>query len=408
MTTRRLIILGSTGSIGTQTLEVVEHLNALHDAGRSDVRYRVVGLAAGRNVPRLLEQAARFDVPRVAIADGDAVSGAPAGLRVDRGPDAAERLVRETECDVVLAAMVGAAGLPATLAAVEAGRDVALANKETLVAAGGLVVPGAKRTGAHLLPVDSEHGGVWQCLCGHSGPVCPPMVADVKRLVLTASGGPFREWTRERIEAATPEEALRHPTWSMGPKVTIDSASLMNKALEIIEAHWLFGVPVDRIEALIHPQSIVHAFVEFVDGTLLAQLAAPDMRAPIQHALTWPGRAPGLANPLDVLTLRDLRFEAPDLSRFPALAFAGEAIRRGGTAGAVLNAANEAAVQAFLAGRLPFGGISRLVAHAMEKVPVRPLTSLADCLDADAEARRRVEEACATHAVRHASFHTPT
>lgn len=414
---KRIIILGSTGSIGTQTIEVVDHLNRLCDREEPRTRYRVVGLAAGRNGELLARQAAALGVRELAIGeDGVALAGVDA--RVRRGPEAAERLVREVECDLVLAAMVGFAGLPATLAAVELGRDVALANKETLVAAGELVIPAARRSGSRLLPVDSEHCGVWQCLGSDSaterwsdeGFGCPPMMCgpSIARVVLTASGGPFRTWEKSRIDAATPKEALNHPTWSMGPKVTIDSASLTNKALEVIEAHWLFGVEAERIGVLVHPQSMVHALVEFTDGNVMAQLAPPDMRTPIQTALMWPARCAGVSRKVDWRNLTRLEFAEPDLERFPALGLGYEVIRRGGTAGAVFNAANEAAVEAFLMGHdvgpggggrarmcppirpISFGRIGELTAAAMREVGVSPLGSLADAKAADAEARRFV------------------
>lgn len=415
MNEKRIIILGSTGSIGTQTVEVVEHLNRLCDRGEHGTRYRVVGLAAGRNGGLLLEQGARLGVRDLALSSpGDWAAAGGASLRV--GPGAPERLVREVACDVVLAAMVGSAGLPATLAAVELGRDIALANKETLVAAGVLVVPAAVKSGSRLLPVDSEHCGVWQCLagdgCGRAP--CPPLAAgaEVARVVLTASGGPFRTWERERIERATVQEALNHPTWSMGPKVTIDSASLTNKALEVIEAHWLFGLGAERIGVVVHPQSIVHALVEYSDGNVLAQLAPPDMRTPIQCALTWPGRAGGVSRKIDWRALGGLEFAEPDLERFPALGVGFEVVRRGGTAGAVFNAANEAAVEAFLSGHdlgagagaatgraracppvrpIAFGRIAELSSRALEEVGVSALNSLDDAVRADAEARRFVE-----------------
>lgn len=413
MTERRLIILGSTGSIGTQTIDVVTHLNRLADEGRSPVRYRVVGLAAGRNARLLAEQAAHFPDAQLALAHSE--TDAHSLPRARRGEDAALQLVREVECDVVLAAMVGSAGLPATLAAVKLGRDVALANKETLVAAGELVIPAAQRTGARLLPVDSEHCGVWQCLAGACGPSsslpCPPMTCgpEVARIVLTASGGPFRTWDRDRIQGATPRQALNHPTWSMGPKVTIDSASLTNKALEVIEAHWLFGIPAERIGVLVHPQSVVHALVEYVDGNVIAQLGPPDMRSPIQCALTWPHRPGGVSRRIDWRALTSLEFAEPDLDRFPALAAGFEVIRRGGTAGAVFNAANEAAVQAFLMGHdtaeggsgaprrcdglrpIPFGDIPRLSRAALDEIGASPIRSIDDVFAADAEARRFVQ-----------------
>jgi 1-deoxy-D-xylulose-5-phosphate reductoisomerase len=407
---RRLIILGSTGSIGTQAIEVVEHLARC----RGD-RFEVVGLASGRNAEGLSEQARRLGVRDIAIADERARVDV-AGARVRRGPDAAEQLVREVECDIVLGAMVGAAGLPATLAAVELGRHVALANKETLVAAGALVIPAAVKSGSKLLPVDSEHCGVWQCLQsskhaerGAGG--CPPLVCgpEVTKVILTASGGPFRTWDKARIEGASPREALNHPTWSMGPKVTIDSASLTNKALELIEAHWLFGLEPQRLGVLVHPQSVVHALVEYADGNVIAQLGPPDMRSPIQYALTWPARPSGISRKLDWRSLSKLEFAEPDLDRFPALSAGFEVIRRGGTAGAVFNAANEAAVQAFLAGHdlgpggdgrprvcdglrpIPFGQIAQVSRAALDEVGISPLNTLADALAADAEARRFVQ-----------------
>jgi 1-deoxy-D-xylulose-5-phosphate reductoisomerase len=393
VTPRRLIILGSTGSIGTQALEVVAHLNALADRGEFPHHLRVVGLAAGGSARTLLDQAARFGVQDLALARPPAGLRAPAGLRT--GPDAASRLVREVECDLVLAAMVGAAGLPATLAAIDLGRDIALANKETLVAAGALVVPAARRSGSRLLPVDSEHAGLWQCLASRWNPdAAPPIDAgpDIRRVTLTASGGPFRTLPAAQIRAATPAMALRHPTWAMGPKVTIDSASLANKALEIIEAHWLFGLDADRIDAVVHPQSHLHALVEFADGSTVAQFAPPDMRCPIQLALAWPHRPPGLTPPLPWSALAGITLEPVDHARFPLLALAHRAIRAGGTAGAILNAANEAAVAAFLGsdGSVTFGAMVDAVLAAVDRVPVSPLNSLEDFHAADAAARAAV------------------
>jgi 1-deoxy-D-xylulose-5-phosphate reductoisomerase len=405
---RRVIVLGSAGSIGTQTLDVIAHLNRLHERGEFPTFTRVVGLATGGNAGALAEQQRRFGVERVAVATPGERAGELRGAIV--GPGSAEALVREVEADVVVSAIVGVAGLPATLAAVELGRDVAIANKETLVAAGELVIPAACRSGSRLLPVDSEHCALWQCVQGRhqgieasghrgdagrsiAGAPCPPCdgLAGVRRAILTASGGPFRTWSLERIRGATPEEALRHPTWAMGPKVTIDCASLTNKALEVIEAHWLFGLPADKIEVLVHPQSLVHAIVEFEDGAVLAQLGASDMRCPIQYALTWPARPDGIARRIDFAALRSLEFEPPDLERFPALGLAWRVIREGGTSGAVFNAANEAAVQAFLrpagAGRIPFHRIAELTRGAMDALGSAPMRSLDDALGADVAAR---------------------
>lgn len=430
MAVRRVVILGSTGSIGTQTLDVIGHLNGLAGAGRAEGwadTFEVVGLVAGKNERLLAEQAHRFGVgpERCVLAARDGAAGA-------------ERLVRAVDAEVVVAAMVGAAGLPATMAAVELGRDVALANKETLVAAGSLIVPLARRTGARLLPVDSEHSAVWQCLQGKAlgtgdwalgadgrhdegtgkargheagtggrrgdhptgaGPV-PPLACgvEVARVVLTASGGPFRTWTKEAAYRATPEQALRHPTWSMGAKVTIDSASLTNKAFEVIEAHWLFGLEGARIDVLIHPQSLVHALVEFADGSVMAQIEPPDMRGPIQYALTHPARPAGRAKKLDWTTLGSLTFERVDAERFPALGLAYRVIERGGASGAVFNAASEEAVNAFLAPGnergevLAFGRLPELAAEAMERVGGGVVRDLADVLAADEAARRFVRE----------------
>lgn len=404
--TRRLIILGSTGSIGTQALDVVEHLNALHKAGAFPHRFEIVGLAAGSNAELLAAQAARVGCKNTALATRLGSTGmlpvstpstSLSSSQLLTGPDAAERLVCTVECDLVLAAMVGSAGLPATLAAIALGRDVALANKETLVAAGELVVREAARTGSRLLPVDSEHAALWHCLQSLDNDLVPPVasVPRVRRVILTASGGPFRTWPLERIRKASPREALNHPTWSMGPKVTIDSASLMNKALEIIEAHWLFGFAPRQIEALIHPQSTVHALAEMVDGSVIAQLSATDMRHPIQQALAWPERVEPRSARLDLTRLGSLEFAAPDLERFPSLGFAYRAMEAGGTAGAVLNAANEMAVQRFLSSGeslspMPFGLIPQVVAEAMDAVPAKPITGLADVTSAEDQARRFV------------------
>jgi 1-deoxy-D-xylulose-5-phosphate reductoisomerase len=295
------------------------------------------------------------------------------------------------ECDLVVAAMVGSAGVHATNRAVELGRDVALANKETLVAAGALIVARAAKSGSRLIPIDSEHAALWQCLTTGEA---PPYTASgaVSRVILTASGGPFRTWTRQQIWDATPRQALKHPTWSMGRKVTVDSASLINKALEIIEAHWLFGLPGAKIDALVHPQSLVHAIAEYADGNVIAQLAAPDMRTPIQHALAWPHRADGASRKIEWTSLRSLDFEPVDHERFPLMRLAYRAIEEGGTAGAILNAANEAAVGAFLSesnadGAMRFGAVIEAVLDAVEAIKPSPMTTLDDCLEAEALAR---------------------
>ncbi|MDX2147101.1 MAG: 1-deoxy-D-xylulose-5-phosphate reductoisomerase [Planctomycetota bacterium] len=438
---RRVLVLGSTGSVGTQTLDVVDRLNELHARGLHPRRYRVVGLAAGRNIDLLRQQASRFALPASALAI-EREEGLDAGsLPRLRGRSAAEHLVRDVEADVVVAAIVGAAGLPSTLAAVELGRDVALANKESLVAAGAVVVPAARRSGSRLLPVDSEHSAVWQCLKGErsseassmasgSGGACAPIAASgaenastpvrdsgswlcvppcaapraVSKIILTASGGPFRTWTRDAIREATPEQALRHPNWRMGAKITVDCATLMNKGLELIEAHWLFGVGSDSLAAVVHPQSIVHALVEFVDGTLLAQLAPPDMAAPIRLALAFPDRPEATgAKRLSLTELGRLDFEPPDLNRFPALGLARRVLERPQTTlGAIVNAANEEAVMAFLDGerasrgvpRVRFGDIATIAARVADEMADQPVRTLHDVLAADAEARERARRMC--------------
>jgi 1-deoxy-D-xylulose-5-phosphate reductoisomerase len=420
MPTRRIIILGSTGSIGTQAVQVVEHVNALANAGASPISFEVVGLAAGKNAALLAEQARRLNVRTVALAhaDRDALpsTNLPTNCRALRGPGTAEELVRTVDCDMVLAAMVGVAGLPATFAAVERGVPVALANKETLVAAGPLVTPMVRTVGAGcLLPVDSEHAALWQCVdsrgqeastdarhnaafrggpwLSFAAPPYPPHVQEscrIRRATLTASGGPFRGWSIDQLERATPEQALKHPTWSMGAKVTIDSATLMNKALELVEAHWLFGLPASKLDAVVHPQSLVHAIVEFLDGSSIAQLAAPDMKTPIQRALTWPFCLEGCSRRIDWANLRSLAFEPIDHTRVPAVSFASHVMERGGTSGATLNAANEVGVETFLAGHTGFRSITRHVEAALADLPTREVRTLADVLEADAAAREFV------------------
>lgn len=390
---RRLVILGSTGSIGRQTLDVVRALNRRAEARGQDPLFQVVGLAAGANGDLLAEQASEFDVRDAALANGASECRVGSDVHLHRGDDSARDLVESVDADIVLAAMVGAAGLPATLAALDRGVDVALANKETLVAAGELVVPLALRRGARLLPVDSEHSAIWQCLGPETSPPCA-LGEEVVRITLTASGGPFLKKTASEVYNATPEQALAHPTWDMGAKVTIDSASLTNKALEVIEAHWLFGLDGERIAVVVHPQSIIHSFVEFADQSVLAQLGAPDMRTPIQFALTFPERPAGIAPRLDPVALSRLDFEPPDLDRFPALGLAFRVIDAGGVAGAIFNGANEAAVEAFLDRRIPFGRIPELSAGALDAVldrgPASSIRAPADVLDADAEGRRFV------------------
>lgn len=375
---RRVIILGSTGSIGTSALDVVAALRE---------ELEVVGLAANTSWRELADQGKRFGAARLALAEPDAAERCREACNgvgeVLAGVDALAKLVRETECDIVLSAVVGAAGLPATLEAVKKGRAVGLANKESMVVAGSLMIPLARQTGSTLLPVDSEHSAIFQSLqAGRDG--------EVERIYLTASGGPFRTWSAEQIAGATLEDALNHPTWDMGPKITIDSATMMNKALEIIEARWLFGVPADKIEVVIHPESIIHSMVEFCDGSIVAQLGSPDMRTPIQYALTYPARRAGPSRRLDVRSLRRMHFEPPDPDRFPAIELGFRAAREGGTSGAVLNAANEAAVDAFREGRIGFKDIVPFARDALDAHETIGDPTLQDLMEADAWARRRV------------------
>lgn len=351
--------------------------------------YRVTGLCAARRWRELAAQAAEANPSAVAIADlSHAAALKPllnGSTELLSGPEGLVELAGRGDSNFVVAAIVGAAGLPSTIAAVRAGKQVGLANKEALVVAGSILIPLAKQTGAVLLPIDSEHSAIFQAMtAGRQG--------EVEKIFLTASGGPFRTWTSEEIACATVEDALRHPTWRMGPKITVDSATMVNKALEIIEAKWLFGLPVDSIEVLIHPESIIHSMVEFCDGSVMAQLGTPDMRTPIQYTLTYPQRLSGCATRLDFATIRRLNFEPPDMERFRALRLGYEVARTGGTAGAVFNAANEAAVEAFLAGRIPFGRIVQLIEDVLQRHVVQPAPSLDELLEADAFARREVAE----------------
>lgn len=384
-TPRRLIVLGSTGSIGVNTLSVVDHLNRTAGAA-----IEVVGLAAGGNANTLIEQARWFNVKHVAIQDvtkQKQIEDALPGCTVFAGEDAAAKLVREVPATDCAAAIVGAAGLAPTLEAIRHGLTISLSNKETLVAAGELVHPMLAEHGAELIPVDSEHSAIFQCLSTHTG-----THQRVKRIVLTASGGPFRTTNKREMEQATADQALRHPTWRMGPKITIDSATMMNKSLEVIEAHWLFDLPGEKIDLLVHPESVVHSFVEFTDNSVLAQLGPPDMRTPIQYALTFPDRSAGCSDAMDWSKLRGLSFEPVDFDRFPAPKLAYQVIEAGGTAGAILNAANEAAVKAFLERRITFGRIVELAEQALDKVPTQPLDGLEAVLDADRRARAFVAD----------------
>lgn len=375
--TQSVAVLGSTGSIGTSTLDVIRH---------SPDRLAAHALTAHSRWQLLCEQACAHKPAVVALTDPDIPADEnqlPAGTRLLRGPDAAAVVATDPAVDVVVAAIVGAAGLTGTWEAVGAGKRVALANKETLVVAGPLVMARAAERGATVLPVDSEHSAIFQALAGSRS-------GDVRRVVLTASGGPFRGYSTRQLAAVTPDQALRHPTWRMGPKITVDSATLMNKALEVIEARWLFGLSPEQIDVVIHPESIVHSFVEFVDGSVLAQLSPPDMRLPIQYALTYPDRLDGPAKKLDWAALSQLTFERPDRATFAALDLGFEVARRGGTCGAVLNAANEAAVGRFLAGEIAFLDIPRACRAALDHHPYSPNPALDEVLALDRRARREV------------------
>ncbi|NPB09285.1 MAG: 1-deoxy-D-xylulose-5-phosphate reductoisomerase [Thermodesulfobacteria bacterium] len=377
---RKIAILGSTGSIGRNTLDVIS---------RFPERFEVVALAAGENVSLLLEQAKRFR-PRLVSCKNEALAERiraelPPGTELLTGKEGAVAVATHPEADLVVSAMVGAVGLLPTYEAVRAGKTLALANKETLVMAGRLVMNEARSRGVKILPVDSEHSAIFQCLSAGR-------ISEVARLILTASGGPFRTRPAEEFRHVTPEEALKHPNWQMGAKITIDSATLMNKGLEVIEAHFLFDVPAEKIEVKVHPQSIVHSLVEFVDGSVIAQLGPPDMRIPIAYALSYPERLPLRLPRLDLVAVSPLTFEEPDLEKFPCLRLAYEALAKGGTAPAVLNAANEVAVEAFLAGRLRFDQIPVLVERVLASVPVSPGDSLEEVIEADILARIHAEK----------------
>jgi 1-deoxy-D-xylulose-5-phosphate reductoisomerase len=368
---RRIVIMGSTGSVGTQALDVVARSQQLE----------VVGLAAASSVDLVLEQAKRFGVEQVALADeGAAARASEQGLEVLAGADGLISLITDTDCDLVLNALAGSAGLGPTVATLGEGIDLALANKESLVVGGELVTALSEATGAQVIPVDSEHSALFQ-LINSERP------GTVDRLVLTASGGPFRG--RTDLDGVTPEEALAHPTWDMGGRVTIDSATLMNKGLELIEARHLFGVSYDQIEVVVHPQSIVHAVIHLNDGASLAHLGYPDMAVPISYALHYPDRADVPLDTLDLAAVGRLEFEAPDEEAFPCLRIAREAAAAGGTAPCVMNAADEVAVHAFLDGRLPFTGIPEVIERVLDELPTEPVRHFSDLYRADGEARER-------------------
>jgi 1-deoxy-D-xylulose-5-phosphate reductoisomerase len=377
--TRKIAILGATGSIGTSTLDLIE---------RSPDRFEVTTVTAATNVEALANIVRRTGAKLAVVADESRYTDLTELLvgtncRAAAGADALIEAAA-AEADLVIAAIVGCAGLTPVMSAVEAGRTVALANKEALVTAGALMTDAARASGATLLPIDSEHNAIFQCLAGSRS-------TDVSRLVLTASGGPFRSASAETIRSATPAQAVAHPNWSMGAKISVDSATMMNKGLELIEAHYLFGLPSERIDILVHPQSVVHSMVEFIDGSVLAQLGSADMRIPIAYALAWPERMATPAQKLDLAAIARLDFEAPDLDRFPALRLARDALEAGGAAPVILNAANEVAVAGFLVGRLGFSDITHVVHEALMGNDYGAPRSISDVLEIDRVTRERAE-----------------
>lgn len=379
---KRVILLGSSGSIGESTCKVAR---ALPD------KMKIVGLGVAKSTTRVVEQAKEFGTSAIAVSDPGAAEKArshlPKGCRFFEGPEGLARMVEETEADMVLVAIVGTAGLAPALAALRTGKDLAVASKEILVLAGSAVMGEARKRQRQVLPVDSEHNAIFQCLQGANG-------KEVQKIILTASGGPFRQMPAKEMAKVTVAQALKHPTWSMGKKITIDSATMFNKGLEMIEAHWLFGLPMAQVDVVVHPQSIVHSMVEFVDGSVLAQLSVTDMCFPIQYAITYPERRPSGLPPLDLPKLGSLTFEKPDEKRFPALRLAREAGEAGGTLPGVFNAANEVAVEAFLDEKIPFPRIWELVESVMTTHQNIPEPDLPAIIAADgwarAEARRRL------------------
>jgi len=385
---KRIAILGSTGSIGKNALRVIDALNSSLE--KEKTQYQVVALSANSNFELLAEQARRYKPKFIAITNPDFYTPlcdlvSDLDVEILPGPDSLVKIAELEDIDSIITAVVGAAGLGAALAGAKKGRQLAVANKEPLVIAGELLMQTARENGAAILPIDSEHSAIFQAMQAGSA-------QQVSKIILTASGGPFRKASPEEIENVTLEQALAHPVWDMGPKITVDSATMMNKALEIIEAHWLFDIPVEKIEVLIHPESIVHSLVEFVDGSMIAQLGVPDMCLPIQYALTYPDRVNGIARRLRLEEAGSLTFDKPNLKTFRALSLGFEIASIGGTAPAVFNAANEAAVEKFLAGRIKFVNIVELVEHCINKHNVSHGVSLEQLLEADAWARKEVAE----------------
>jgi 1-deoxy-D-xylulose-5-phosphate reductoisomerase len=372
---RTISILGATGSVGSSTLDLVE---------RHPDRFEVIALTAAKNVAALADAALRTNAKLAVIDDPDQLSDLEERLSSTdcRAATGREALAEAAsgEAELVMAAIVGCAGLQPVMAAIEAGRTVALANKESLVTAGELMITAANMCSATILPVDSEHNAIFQCLADNRS-------CDVSRLVLTASGGPFRKWTREQMASATPDQAVAHPNWSMGAKISVDSATMMNKGLELIEAHHLFGLTSDRLDVLIHPQSVIHSMVEYIDGSVLAQLGSADMRIPIAHALAWPERMETPAEKLDLAHIGSLSFESPDLELFPALRVARQALEAGGSSPIVLNAANEEAVAAFLDRRIGFLAIVGVVEEALSQMNAAKPRSISDVIDIDRQTR---------------------
>ncbi len=392
-TGRHIAILGSTGSIGTTALRVIDALNASREE-----KFEVVALSGHSKIKLLAEQVQRYKPKYVAVSDPESVEEfrrlvKGVDVKILAGAEGLTKIAELDEVDTVLAAVVGVAGLQAVLAAVRKGKRVAIANKEPLVIAGQLITSEAKKYGAELLPVDSEHSAIFQSLSAGRH-------EEIEKIILTTSGGPFRKANPAQIADATIEQVLAHPVWRMGPKITVDSATMMNKALEIIEARWLFDVPAEKIEVMVHPESIVHSMVEFVDGSVIAQMGNPDMALPIQYALTYPRRLPGAAKKLQLDRLKTLTFEKPNPQVFGAVEMGFEVAQKGGTAAAVFNAANEAAVEQFLAGKIKFGNIVELVRHCLDNCTTKTQASLEELLEADAWAKKEVTECLKNHQLR--------